>query len=188
MRLATRIRAVFVALVVIVTMFVVTTGTAAAVGPIVQPPTSPVVPWGTFTGTECVNLTEPGTYVGSFVGTFDGVPFVDEGTFFYSFTQSLEAGSVSSGSWVMTSTADPSTVLAGTHILISFSVPDPTEPLNTSLFEELTVTGGGGDAAGVSGKIQMFATRTLLPPQPGCFLSFATDGLLLSSLRQRLIR
>jgi hypothetical protein len=183
MRIATRLRVVFVAIIVVVTMLVVTTETAAPVGPIVQPPTPPVVPWGTFTGTECVNLTEPGTFVGSFVGTFDGVPFVDAGTFSYGFTSN---GTFSSGSWVMTSAADPSTVLAGTHMLISFT--NSTDPVQVQFFNELTVTGGGGDAAGVSGKIQAFGTRTLLGGGGGCFLNFDTDGFLLSSLRQRVSR
>jgi hypothetical protein len=51
----------------------------------------------------------------------------------------------------------------------------------------LTVTGGTGDAAGVSGKLQAWTTSTTALDGEHCFQRFERAGVIFTSLRRRII-
>jgi hypothetical protein len=160
-------------------------GSAMAV-PVVPPPVPPVVPSGFFAGIECVTTTGEGptfTLHGTFFGTFSGVPFVESeelGLFTWTSSSTTPVSTQpSTGTWVMAKGTDISTRISGT--LQTIGTPG-------GFVSHLTVTGGSGDAVGVSGQIQLFGTTTLAAPQEGCFLNLVKSGYMFTALKQRLIR
>jgi hypothetical protein len=119
-----------------------------------------------------------------FVGTFEGVSFVDEGDFEYDVA--VEFTGVDEGTWSMVKASDPTTSIAGTLVQATTSTGESI--LDVQYVDNLTVTSSSGDAAGVSGKIQLFGTRTEISYPEGCLFAFTTHGLLLSALHRRLTR
>jgi hypothetical protein len=167
--------------VVLATVPLITAPSAGAV-PIVAPPVPVVVMWGSFTGTECVNITEPGTFHASFAGTFTGIPFLGSGTFTYD-AYSTPPSDTSQGAWEMSSTSTSGS-LSGTHIQAATrTITDGT--IQVEFVDDLTVTSSSGAAAAVMGKLQGFGVRIYsAAQQQGCFLTFDTHGSLLPALHQ----
>ena len=131
-----------------------------------------------------MTLGSPNSHV-EFVGTFTGVPFVDSGEYLYDVEGPLNAPSFS-GNWSMISDGGGS--IAGTH------KQNGQGTFSGGVFEANyvgvhTVTGGTAPFASVQGKMVAFGHRTTVgaEPQPGCFLTFQVQGLLLSVLRSRAV-
>jgi hypothetical protein len=158
-------------------------GGNAGAAVVVAPSGPPVTVWGAFAGLECVNITEPGTFHSTFEGTATRVPFIG-GDPFALFTYDLvESQGIGQGSWVIAN-FEPFRSIAGSH------TQTPTRTildgvLQVDFVDNLTVTTSSGAAAGVTGKLQLFGTRTLAAPKPGCFLNFVTSGSLLPALKQQ---
>jgi hypothetical protein len=175
MRLALRRSMLAVAIVTATPLLLVSSAPAV---PIVAPPVPLVAAWGSFTGTECVNLTEPGVFHDSFTSTFATIPLLGAGTLEYDTTTA--SGGTSQGSWSMST---PTGSISGTHVQIATRTITQGQ-LQVEFVDNFTVTSSTGDAIGVTGKMQGFGVGTFTSLPLGCFLTFVTSGSLLPALKK----